>query len=252
MTMPFVPATHAEWLKIRTVRSLPVCLLSAFLATTVISLLMSGSFGPAETAKPEFDPLRAVFYGLNFGTIGAVCFGALTVWGEYRTGGIRSSLAAVPRRGVLYAAKLAVVAVLSFAVGLVTSLTCFLAGQALLSDQGVSLGLGDPGALRAVVGCALYLTLMTLTAAGLTTATRSAPMVIGLLIPVMVLLSFVAGDISDGGNAFTDFFPDRAGQQVLLQKPEGTVGPWTGAGVLGLWAGAAVWAGWAALRRRDA
>ncbi|MFI6286496.1 ABC transporter permease [Streptomyces sp. NPDC051018] len=250
--MSFVPVVHSEWLKIRTVRSLPLSLLAAFLATAGFSLLMSGSFNAEQVAEPGFDPLRAAFYGLNFGAIGALCFGALAVAGEYKTGGIRSSLAAVPRRGVFYAAKLAVVAVLTFAVGLVTSLICFLAGQALLSGQGVSLGLGDPGTVRAVVGCALYLTLIAVMATGLTTASRSAPMVIGLLIPFMVMLSFVAGDITDEGNVFTDFFPDRAGQQILLQNSEGTLGPWTGVGVLALWTGAAVWAGWSALHRRDA
>lgn len=242
-------AVHSEWLKFRTLWSQWIALAAVFAATVAFSLLMSGTFTAEDLARPDFDPLRSSYYGLNFGAIGAVSFGAMAVAGEYRTGAIRISLAAVPRRGVFYTAKLMVVGALALAVGLVSSLTCFLAGQVFLDDRGV--GLGDPGALRAVLGCGIYLALIALFAAGLTMVLRSAPAVLGTLIPFLIMVSFVFGDIEDDGG-LADFLPDRAGQQVLLQDPTGPLGPWAGLGVLALWVAAALWAGGAALGRRDA
>jgi ABC-type transport system involved in multi-copper enzyme maturation permease subunit len=244
-----VPALHSEWLKIRSVRSQCLTLAAVFVATTGFSVLMCATVGAEEVAEGGFDPVRASFFGLNFGQIAAICFGSIAVAGEYRAGAIRVSLAAVPRRRVFFAAKLTVVGLLALVVGLVTSTTCFVLGQAALGDRGVSIG--TPGALRAVVGCGLYLALITLFAAGLAAALRSAPAVMGILIPFLLMLSFVLGDVSQGGS-WVDFLPDRAGQQILLQHPDGPLNPWTGTGVLVLWVAAALWVGGRRLTRRDA
>lgn len=100
------------------------------------------------------------------------------------------------------------------------------------------------------MGCALYLTLITLFAAGLAAVLRSGPAVMGILIPFLLLVSFVIGDVNHGAG-LADFLPDRAGQQVLLQHSTGSLGPWSGLAVTAGWAAAAVGAGWAALCRRD-
>ncbi|MFF7206027.1 ABC transporter permease [Streptomyces sp. NPDC008141] len=243
------PVLHAEWLKIRSLRSLCATLAAVFVATVAFSVLACATLDPQESARPDFDPLRTSFFGLEFGQIAAISFGALAVAGEYRSGAIRVSLTAVPRRGLFWASKLAVVGALSLGVGLLTSLTCFLAGQSSLGDRG--LALTDPGALRAVIGCGIFLCLITLFSAGLAAVLRSAPAVMGLLIPFLLMLSFVVGDISEVGGA-VEFLPDRAGRQILLQDATGTLGPWSGLGVLALWVGAALWAGGRSLARRDA
>ncbi|MDQ1010663.1 ABC-2 type transport system permease protein [Streptomyces sp. V4I23] len=218
-------------------------------APTAPSASATLSVRPVLRSEPGFDPVHSSFFGLNFGRIAAICFGSIAVAGEYRDGGIRVSLAAVPRRGVFWAGKIAVVGLLSLTVGLATGAACFALGQTLLGDHGVDIG--APGALRAVVGCGLYLALITLFAAGLAALLRSAPAVMGILIPFLLMLSFVLGDVSQGGS-WVDFLPDRAGQQILLQEPDGPLGPWTGTGVLVLWVAAALRAGGRRLMRRDA
>ncbi|MFF8843053.1 ABC transporter permease [Streptomyces sp. NPDC015127] len=247
--MSVLPVLRSEWLKIRSVRSQCVTLAAVFAATVVFSALMCATFGAEELSERGFDPVRSSFFGIDFGQIAAICFGSLAVAGEYRGGGIRVSLAAVPRRGVFWAGKITVVGLLSLAVGLATSAACFALGQTFLGDHGV--GIGAPGALRAVVGCGVYLALIALFAAGLAALLRSAPAVMGILIPFLLMLSFVLGDVSQGGG-WVDFLPDRAGQQILLQEPDGPLGPWTGTGVLLLWVAAALWAGGRRLMRRDA
>ncbi|MET9533335.1 ABC transporter permease [Streptomyces sp. NPDC006649] len=247
--MTFSAVLHSEWIKIRSVRALGGALLAVFFATVSFSLLGSATMGHENAGKPGFDPVLTSFLGLNFGQIAAICFGATVITSEYGSGAIRTSLTAVPRRGLFYVAKLSVIAGLACAVGLVTGLACFLGGQGLIGLPGG--GIGEPGGLRAAVGCALYLTLITLFAAGLATVVRNGPAVMGILIPFLLLVSFVIGDVNHGAG-IADFLPDRAGQQVLLQHSSGSLGPWTGLAVTAGWVAVALSAGWMALHRRDA
>ncbi|WP_328316209.1 ABC transporter permease [Streptomyces sp. NBC_00388] len=247
--MPFSAVIHSEWIKIRSVRSLIGPLFAVLVATVAFSLLGSATIGSEEAGRRGFDPLLASFFGLNFGQIAAIWFGATAVTAEYGTGAIRVSLTAVPRRGLFYSAKLAVVGTLSCAVGVVTGLTCVVACRALIGDS--ASGVTEVAELRAAVGCGLYLTLITLFAAGLATVFRSGPAVMGVLIPFLLLVSFVIGDLNQAAG-FADFLPDRAGQQVLLLHPGGALGPWSGLAVAAGWVAVALGAGWLALCRRDA
>ena len=61
-----------------------------------------------------------------------VVLGAIVITSEYSTGMIRTSLTVMPRRGVLFGAKAAVLTAVTLAVALVTSFTAFFTGQWLL------------------------------------------------------------------------------------------------------------------------
>ncbi|MFF3554140.1 ABC transporter permease [Streptomyces tsukubensis] len=247
-TSVFAAALRSEWLKITTVRSLCAALALVFLATVGFTVLANATMTEEVRTGDDFDPLYASFAGLAMGQIAAICFGAMAVAAEYRTGGIGMSLAAVPRRRVFYTAKLTVIGVSALLVGLATSAVCFFTAQSLLGAEGV--GVLSPGALRAIVGGGLYLALTTVFAAALTVLLRSGPLVMGVLIPFLIMVSFVFG--GPGETGFLEFLPDHAGQQILLQDPSGTLGPWGGLGVHLLWVAAAVRAGLAGLLRRDA
>ncbi|GAA2429744.1 ABC transporter permease [Streptomyces mauvecolor] len=248
--MSFPAVLHTEWIKIRSLRSLVGSLLTVPVATAGLSLLICAALGRPQPDSTDFDPVLFSYYGLNFGQLAAIIFSVMAMAGEYKNGGIRISLAAVPKRTLFYGAKLAVIGGCVLAVGLVASLISFLGGQALM-DRGFGIGIADPGALRAVVGCAFYLALISLLSAGVAALLRSVTGALSLLVPLFLILPFVVGDMSQGGGA-ADFLPDRAGQQILLQDPAGTLGPWSGMAVLAAWTVLATAAGWWALRRRDA
>ncbi|MEU5025903.1 ABC transporter permease subunit [Streptomyces milbemycinicus] len=233
---------HSEWMKIRTLRSLLIALLGGLVATTAISALVSAT---EDGKQSDFDPVFSSFFGLAFGQIAAVSFGVLAVAHEYTGGGIRVWLAAVPRRGLYYGCKLTVVGLCALAVGLVTGFASLLVSQALLGDKGV--GLNAPGALRAAVGCGIYLALLTVLASGVAAVLRSSVGTLAVVVPIVTFLSPVFGATSA-----TRFLPDQAGQQVLHTAPEGPLGAWTGLGVLALYAAAAVFCGRLAVERRDA
>lgn len=240
--MEFTPVLHSEWLKIRTLRSLVGSLAAVLLATTAFSALAG-----TDTEGADFDPLFSVFFGVSFGQIAAIAFGTTAVSSEFRGGALHVTLAAVPRRGRWFAAKTVTIAASVLAVGLVTGGTSLAVGKAVLGAKADGLTWGEQ--LRGVVGCAVYLTLMALLAAGLTAVLRSGVATLSILIPFLLIVSFVIGDMS---GSVADVLPDRAGQVVFHETWDGALGPWTGLGVTGLWAGTALLAGLWSVRRRDA
>ncbi|MFF5310666.1 ABC transporter permease [Streptomyces massasporeus] len=241
--MGLTPVLHSEWLKIRTLRSLPGALLGLFLATTTFSALA----GVSDASDPGSDPLFTSLSGVLPGQIAAISFGAMAVSSEFHQGALRLSLAAVPRRGRWFAAKAAVIAVPALLTGLVTALAALLVGRAGLGPAADTLSTGEQ--LRGVVGCGVYLMLMALFAAGVAALLRSGVATLSLLVPFILVVSFVIGDAT---GTVADFLPDKAGQLILRETYDGTLGPWSGLAVTALWTAAALLAGAWSVRRRDA
>jgi ABC-2 type transport system permease protein len=240
--MAFVPVLHSEWIKIRTLRSL-VGALCAVLVTTV-SFSALGSLDPDDAG---FDPLSSAFFGIHLGQMAAIAFGTIAVSSDLRGGSLRTALTAVPRRERWWAAKAAAIAVPSLTVGLLTGVASLAVGRTVLGAD--ARGLSWAEGARGVVGCGVYLTLMALFAAGLTALLRSGVATLSILIPFLLIVSFVVGDMSSG---VADVLPDRAGQVVFHETWDGSLGPWTGLAVTALWTAAALLAGAWRVRRRDA
>ncbi|TJZ59265.1 ABC transporter permease [Streptomyces piniterrae] len=245
--MTLTAVLRSEWTKIRSLRSLHLSLAAILVATAGIGCLVCGSTDYTHEG-PDFDPVFTAFFGLNFGQFAAVAFGVLTVAGEWSGGSIRVSLAAVPRRGLLYAGKLGCVGVLGLVVGLVTGFAALLGGQAFLGDMGV--GPGAPGAVRAAVGCGLYLALLAVLSAGFAAVVRSPVGALSLLVPLFLSLFPMLGSL-DATRKAGQFLPDRAGQQILHSTPDGVLGAWSGMAVMACWVALAAGAGWWSLSRRD-
>ncbi|MEV6051882.1 ABC transporter permease [Streptomyces sp. NPDC052107] len=236
--MPFAPVLRAEWIKIRTLRSLVGGLAVILLATTAFSAL-------AAADADGSDPLYSVFFGVGLGQIAAIAFGTTAVSAEFRGGALRLTLSAVPDRRRWFAAKATAIALPVLAVGLLTGLVTLLVGKSVLGTSGPAWSEG----LRGAVCCALHLTLMALFAAGLAAVLRSGVATLSVLIPFLLIVSFVIGDLSAG---VADFLPDRAGQVALHSAWDGPLGPWSGLAVTALWSAAALVAGAWALDRGDA
>ncbi|WP_371646196.1 ABC transporter permease [Streptomyces sp. NBC_00597] len=245
--LPTVPVLHSEWIKIRSLRGTFGALIAILVATAGIQTLTAALIGDAEAGSMGDDPLFAAYYGLLFGQVAAIAFGANALSAEFHNGGVRTSLTAVPNRTRFYLSKMAAVGGAALLMGQITGLVTFVAGQQFMGPY--ALELGGPGTLRAIFGSGLYLMLMTLFAAGLTAVLRSATAVLSLLIPFVLMVSFIIGAKAAG---VAQYLPDRAGQLVMHQEMTGDLGPWTGLGVMALWTAAALIGGWLAVRRRDA
>ncbi|MGW1605637.1 ABC transporter permease, partial [Streptomyces eurythermus] len=186
-----------------------------------------------------------VFFGVSLGQIAAIAFGTTAVSSEFRGGALRLTLAAVPDRGRWFAAKATAIALPALAVGLLTGFVTLLVGRAVLGGSAPGWAEG----VRGAVGCGVHLTLMALFAAGLAAVLRSGVATLSVLIPFLLIVSFVIGDLS---GSVADFLPDRAGQVALHSGWDGALGPWSGLGVTALWTAAALAAGAWRVRRRDA
>ncbi|MEU2064009.1 ABC transporter permease subunit [Streptomyces sp. NPDC013455] len=236
--MSFAPVLRAEWIKIRSLRSLLGALAAVFVSTTAFSAL-------AAADADDSDPLYSVFFGIAFGQVAAIAFGTAAVASEFRGGALRLTLSAVPDRDRWFAAKATAIALPALAVGLLTGLVTLLVGRA-------ALGASAPGwaeGLRGALGCGLHLTLMALFAAGVAAVLRSAVATLSVLVPFLLVVSFVIGDLS---GSVADFLPDRAGQVALHSSWDGALGPFGGLAVTALWTAAALLAGAWSLRLRDA
>ena len=146
-----------------------------------------------------FDPTNTALAGLALGSLVMGILGVMTMTGEYGSGTIRSSLAAVPRRGVFFSAKVIVFGAGSLVVGMVMSFLSFFVGQAELSGGAPTATLSDPGVLRVLVESGVFLALLGLFAVGLGAIIRHSAGAIAafvgctLLLPL--LLHSVPGDI---------------------------------------------------------
>jgi ABC-type transport system involved in multi-copper enzyme maturation permease subunit len=139
-------AIASELTKIRSVRS-TYWTLAALLVVSIglgaaacAGLAANVSNSPVNRAG--FDATQdSLFVFFEIGQLIIAVLGALTITAEYSTGMIRTSLTAMPRRGVVYAAKAIVFTSVTLVVSLVTSFIAFFLGQALLSASGVSASL---------------------------------------------------------------------------------------------------------------
>ncbi|GGO47186.1 ABC transporter [Streptomyces daqingensis] len=251
-------AVAFEWTKIRTLRSTVWSLALFSAASVVVALLfgyvMRGTYADLDAAaQARFDPVASGFSGMKLGMIALVVFGVLTVSSEYSTGSIRSSLAAVPRRGVFYAAKLLTGTATALVVSAVVVTLSFFAAQTMLGSP-ASVSLSDDGVLRALIGGVLYMTLICAFSMGLASVLRSSALTMGILVPLFFMISTILNSIP-GVQKVAQFLPDLAGSLILRSKEphgDGVLTAWTGMAVLAAWAVLAVAAGYFAMRRRDA
>jgi ABC-2 type transport system permease protein len=191
----------SEWTKLRSVRATPLSLVAAA-AVSLAGALFSAtgrasdyaSLSPAD--KLAFDPVNLSFDGLAFAQLAFGVLGVLAISSEYAAGQIRTTFTAVPRRTTVLLAKAAVTATVAVIVGGVLSLACFFVAQAGLRSAHVNVSITSPGAVRAVLGAALYLLTLTLLGVGLGAMIRHTAGAISVLFALVFLMPVLAANIS--------------------------------------------------------
>jgi len=260
-------ALHAEWTKLRTLASTFWLLLGAAVLTIAVGATAAAAFrcqaGECAPVVTGADPAKISLTGIDLGQVVVALLAVLAIGGEYSTGMIRLTLAAMPRRLTALAAKAAAITGCVLAASAVAVLGSVLAGRLILPGHGLSqangyqlLSLGNGPDLRATAGAVLYLALIALLAIGLTTAVRDSGVAIGAVLALLYLFPIVSSVVPDQtlSRRLEQIAPMTAGQYI-----EATTGvralpltPWQGLGVLVLWALGALLLGAAVLRLRDA
>ena len=156
-------AIATEWIKLRSLRSIPWTLaVTVVLCIGFSAMVSSNNVSNYKTlnaaGKAAFDPF---FVSVNWVQLGVIFFGvlgALVVTNEYGTGLIRTTLTATPQRALVLAAKTGLLGIVAFLASSVTILVSFFIGQAILSGHTPTVGLGDPGVAGHLFGAIWYLT----------------------------------------------------------------------------------------------
>jgi hypothetical protein len=201
----------------------------------------------------EFDPTRISLSGVFLAQLAIGVLGVLIIGGEFSTGMIRSSVAAVPRRLPVLWAKAVVFGVVSLALMVVAALAAFTVGQRILATQHIETTLGAPGVTRAVLGAAAYLTLVGLLGLGLGAALRNSAGAISTLVAAVLVLPILVNFLpSDWQVHIARWLPSAAGQSMMsVHTTTSELTPGAGALVLVLYVVVVGAVGALALRSRD-
>jgi hypothetical protein len=219
----FAAVVRAEWTKLWSVRST----MWSLLVTVAIIVGLGALFCAARVARADrldpgelrnFDPTGFSLNGIFLAQLAVGVLGVLVVSSEYATGQIRATFGATPQRNVVLAAKVAVYTMVVFVVGLVACFAAFFIGQRILSGTTVfhHASIGDPGALRAVIGGAVYLAVLGALGIGLGTILRRTAGAIAALVGLLLILPILVNFLPSPWNTdISKYLPLQAGNNVF-------------------------------------
>ncbi|WP_328584944.1 ABC transporter permease subunit [Streptomyces sp. NBC_00370] len=261
----FYDLVAAEWIKLRSLRSTWIAYGAAALAVIAFNAgtaYDTYNYWPERSAADRADyvqagiPLQEAFTAnaamVMMLALGAL--GALAIIGEYSTGTIRTTFAAVPARRSVMAAKTVVVTAVTTVFGSIVAGASFGLTQAILDRRDAGISISYPGALRVVAASALLAPVCAVVGMAIgsvirhTSATMTAAVAVILVLPIV----FTEGRHWSAVAAHATLY--QAWLRLVEIGPHQTDYPWTTSGA---WTVYAVWAFTAAIlavtsaQRRD-
>src|SRR6202050_1438629 len=285
-------ALASEFTKMRSVRSTYWTLGALFIVSVGLDVAITAGTASNMVNNPGnkagFDATQASLGAcFEIGQLIIAVLGAMVITSEYSTGMIRTSLTAQPRRGVVYAAKAIVFTAVTLVISFVTAFIAFFVGQALYSAKGGGASLFptvtipananvncNPNSgctatfsgtdvitastvLTAIIGTALFVTIVALIAFGVGSILRHTAGTIAIVIAFLFIVPILELTLPDNWhNDIMRFLPDAANQVVSLtiasNGPGNMCAAWPQLGVTALWAAVLVGIGAYLFRKRDA
>jgi ABC-2 type transport system permease protein len=254
VTLPRV--IRSEWTKLRGLRS-------SWIVLGVTALILVGFGGlvgwvqhRAGSPPTGSAAVGGALLGVDLLSLVVGVFGVLQMSGEYHSGLIRASLAAVPRRLPVLWAKAVVLVAATGPVMVAACLGALLANRAFLGADGPSLA--DPVVLRAAFGAAAAAVAMGLLGLGLGALLRhTAAAITTLVTATLVIPALLPVVLPDPvGDRVPPYIITAAAQAMYAvdggKNPFKMLSPAAGAVVTLVWVTAALVAAGALLHRRDA
>ncbi|MEV8348272.1 ABC transporter permease [Streptomyces niveus] len=243
----------AEWLKLWSLRS---TVWAYVIGTLVVVGFNVGAtydryrYWTARSAADRADFIadgiaHQYAYTTNAGTImmlAAGAVGAVAITGEYGTGLIRTTFAAVPARRSVMAAKVAVLALVMTGYGAVVAALSFWLSQAILARRDAGVSIGDPGSLRLVVASALLAPVCGLAGMAIGVLLRHGGAAIVTVVVVLLVVPLVFADDRHWAAVVDHALPSSAWMRLVDVRYDPGMGipfPWT---VGGAWTVFALWA----------
>ncbi|MFI1360997.1 ABC transporter permease [Streptomyces sp. NPDC020898] len=243
---------HAEWHKLRTLRSTWITLLAGSALTIATGITIGATYTPAG-GDSDMDPVLLVLIGTQFTQISLAVLAILVTAGEYPTGMIRATMTAVPRRPPVLWAKSAVFAATAFATSLATAFITFPSAQLFLQGTDQETSLTDPGILRTLFTSSAGLTLLGLLALGLGALLRSVPGANGAFIGGVMILPEVLRMLPyDVVADAAKYFPAKCLETLTTAHPDpGAPSPGMALLAMALWAASTLTPAALLLKHRD-
>jgi ABC-2 type transport system permease protein len=248
-------AIASEFTKLRSVRSTYWTLAALLIVSIGIGAAIAAGSAADLHSNPQdkamFDATQvSLFAFFELGQLIIAVIGAMAITSEYSTGMVRTSLTALPRRGVVYAAKAIVLTGVTLVVSMVTSFIAFFLGQAILASTGVGASIlgttsvptnanmspgsagpnGPPNVtfsgttlipsstvLTAIIGTALFVTVVAVIAFGLGAIIRHTAGAITTVIGVMFIVPIIIQILPHTWRwDLMRFMPDAAGRVISV------------------------------------
>lgn len=251
-------ALSSEWLKLRSVTSTYHAMGAAALMMVlgiVWTLYVSGladERGSLRAAAPEQGFLPLVQMSLAL-------LGVLAITSEYATGMIRTSLAVVPRRGILLMAKAGVIGLATFATASFILLVTYSASRLIAS--GHRLGFNESSVtddLPMLFASGASVVALALVGLGLGAAIRSTAGAVVSVATLLFILPGVVNYLPEPWNTriatllLPNLVPQLAGQRLSSRLGDGLLPPWAALVALLAYPAVALAIGFYLLKRRDA
>lgn len=195
----------AEWIKLRSLRStywtlglgtLAVIGINVYATFALRRLLPDWSAEARDTYNYMNDALGQAPYLLLMLAAGTI--GALSMTGEYATGMIRTTFAAVPARRSVVAAKVTVISAVTLVLSTVIATASVALTQAILSGQGTGFSIDDDGVPTAIVASALIVPVCALIGMGIGVVIRhTAAAIVGVFTVLIILPQLTSGTTYD-------------------------------------------------------
>ncbi|MFD5316880.1 ABC transporter permease subunit [Streptomyces sp. NPDC127098] len=208
----FRRALAYEWIKFRSVRSL------VWTTVAAAALPVPGAAFVAATGSLQTDD-TVLGGSLTFSVPAlmlAAVLGALVVCGEYGSGTIRVTLAAVPRRGTVLAAKATLVAAPLYALALPATTAAYLVGDAMLGEEYAQ---GEP--MPALLGVAAAFSVAGLLGLAVGTLLRHSAGAITAVLALLLLPSMLGPLLGDAERWVAGVSPTAA-LEKLIQTSDAT------------------------------
>lgn len=216
----FAGIMRGEWIKLLSLRSTWWALTSTAAVITLVALAAAASLNTmANDPAPALGQIHGaevIASGFHFGMLTIAVLGALFITGEYATGMIRSTFAAVPTRIPVLAAKALTLVVLTAAVTLLSVTLSYLVTMPHLSQHDLVPALDDPGTWRVLGGTLYALIAAALFSLGIGTLLRSTAASITAALTVLLLLPGILSFITlDWVQTIVSYLPLPASSALL-------------------------------------
>ncbi|MCH5677388.1 ABC transporter permease [Streptomyces gilvus] len=220
---------RSEWAKLWSLRSTWITLGLGLLFLVAFGLIATARYksgydsGTLDKGFASRTGLDLSLFGTNFAQLALGVLGVLVTAGEYSTGMIRSTLAAVPRRLPVLWSKAALYGVVVLVVGTVGAFVTFQIGSGIVSGTPAAMSLSHAGVVRSLFGAGLYLGLVGVIGAALGMLLRSVAGGISVLVATLMLIPGLVTLLpSSWQDNISPYLPSNAGESMYALTHDAT------------------------------